>query len=37
MEKMISDASHSTSFRTKSEEKTSKSNLSSNLRKDYHT
>ena len=37
MEKMISDVSHSTSFRTKSEEKTSKSNLSSNLRKDYHT
>ena len=37
MEKMISDASHSTSYKTKSEDKTSKSNLSSNLKKDYQT
>ena len=37
MEKMISDASHSTSYKTKSEDKTYKSNLSSNLRKDYQT
>ena len=37
MEKMISEASHSTSLITKSEDKTSKSNLSSNLRKDYQT
>ena len=36
-EKMLTDASHSTSFRTKSEDKTSKSNMSSNLRKDYQT
>ena len=36
-EKMLSDASHSTSFKTKSEDKTSKSNLSSNFKKDYQT
>ena len=34
---MISEASHSTSFKTKSEDKASKSNLSSNFRKDYQT
>ena len=36
-EKMLSDNSHSTSFKTRSEDVTSKSNLSSNLRKDYLT
>ena len=36
-QKMQSDASLSNSFRTKSDEKTSKSNLSSNLKKDYQT
>ena len=37
LEKMISDASHSTSFKTKSEDKASVSNLSSNLKKDLQT
>ena len=36
-EKLISNSSHTTTFKTKSEDKTSKSNLSTNFKKDYLT
>ena len=36
-EKMLLDTSHSTSFKTKTEDKDNKSDLSSNIKKDYQT